>query len=60
VQLPAGPLRCHSFELACAQNDIDHRLTNTHYWHTPLAEITAELVADSEKALTDVASTPHS
>lgn len=25
-----------------------------------LAEIIAELVADSEKALTDVASTPHS
>ena len=25
--------RCHSFELACAQNDIDHRLTKpNHPW----------------------------
>src|ERR687898_758025 len=22
------PFRCHSFELACAQNDVEHRLTN--------------------------------
>ena len=27
------PFRCHSFELACAQNDIDHRLTKpNHPW----------------------------
>jgi transposase InsO family protein len=27
------PFRCHAFELACAQNDIDHRLTKpNHPW----------------------------
>lgn len=32
--LAAGnPFRCHAFELACAQNDIDHRLTKpNHPW----------------------------
>lgn len=27
------PFRCHAFELACAQNDVDHRLTKpNHPW----------------------------
>lgn len=48
--------RCQSFDLACAQNDIDHRLTKlSHSWTNgqaePLANVSGRTISDAGRKI---------